>query len=239
MQVGSVGLIMCILFRDPFLNTTKTINYLGQPSSNPSAMLILGSGLWYLRHPSSGGLSAWTSMVDDTFNSIVSSQPKSSSHLLPPPMLKPGQKGIADSIVFLPVTRPVDTRLSADRAETINHVDVEAMNSGLLARLLTSHTSGLTPSVHTTAPVVIPTVFNDLLVPEETDDGLHYSAKIVKKQAEILMGYRCNDVASTLSGACCRRDPKLTVVQIIVLFLVCGWAPLSILLRSKATSKSG
>lgn len=177
-------------------------------------------------------------MVDETFNSLVSSQPKSSSHLLPPPMLKPGQSGIADSIVFLPVTSPVDTRLSALRAETINHVDVEAMNSGLLARLLTSHTSGLTPSIHTTAPVVIPTVFNELLVPEETDDGLHYSIKIVKKQAEILLGYRCNDVASTMSGACCRRDEKLTVVQVIVLFFVCAWAPLSIFLRSRATSRS-
>jgi hypothetical protein len=177
-------------------------------------------------------------MVDETFNSIVAAQPKSASHLLPPPMLKPGQTGIADSIVFLPVTRPEDSRLNADRAETINHVDVEAMNSGLLARLLTSHTSGLTPSIHTTAPVIIPTVFNDLLVPEETDDGLHYSAKIVKKQAEILLGYRCNDVASDMSGACCRREKRVTVIQVIVLFFVCAWAPLSILLRSKATSGS-
>jgi hypothetical protein len=226
-------------YRDPFLNTTKTIEYLGRPTSSPSSLLVLGSGLWYLRHPSSGGLSAWTTMVDETFNSIVSSQPKSQSHLLPPPMpmLRDG-KGIADSIVFLPVTRPVDSRLNPDRAETINHVDVEAMNSGLLARLLTSHTSGLTPSTHTTAPVVIPTVLNDLLVPSETDDGLHYSDKIVKKQAEILLGYRCNDMASEMSGACCRREKRLTIMQVVVLFFVCAWAPLSILLRSKATSES-
>lgn len=178
-------------------------------------------------------------MVDETFNSIVSSQPKSQSHLLPPPMpmLRDG-KGIADSIVFLPVTKPVDSRLNPDRAETINHVDVEAMNSGLLARLLTSHTSGLTPSTHTTAPVVIPTVLNDLLVPSETDDGLHYSDKIVKKQAEILLSYRCNDMANEMSGACCRREKRLTIMQVVVLFFVCAWAPLSILLRSKATSES-
>ena len=177
-------------------------------------------------------------MIDDTFNSIVDAQPKSRSHLLPPPMLNPGRSGIADSIIFLPVTRPVDTRLSADRAETINHVDVEAMNSGLLARLLTSHTTGLTPSVHTTAPIVVPTVFNDLLVPEETDDGLHYSVKIVKKQAEILLGYRCNDAASEMSGVCCRKDRQVTPIQVIVLFFVCAWAPLSIFLRSKASGES-
>jgi hypothetical protein len=219
------------------MNSTRTIDYLSKPTSNPTSLLVMGSGLWYLRNPSSGGIGAWTTMIDDTFNRIVSAQPKSISHLLPPPILRADQQGIAESIILLPVTQPVDSRLSVDRAETINHVDVEAMNSGLIARLLSSHSSGLTPSIHTTAPVVIPTVFNQLLLPEETDDGLHYSTKIVKKQAEILLGYRCNDAASGMSGVCCRRDKRVTIVQALVLLFICGWGPLSLLLRSQAKSE--
>lgn len=220
--------------RDPFLNTTQTTDYLARADSDPTALLVLGSGLWYLRHPSSGGIGAWMTMVDKTISSILDAQPKTSSHLLPPPILKPGQPGIAESIIFLPVTQPVDGRLSSDRAETISHVDVEAMNSGLTARLLTSHTSGLTPSVQTTAPIVIPSVFNQLLVPEETEDGLHYSTEMVRKQAEILLGYRCNNAAETQSGNCCRRERRTTLVQILVLAFVCGWGPMSFILRSKS-----
>lgn len=220
---------------DPFLNSTKTLDYLSTPSSRPTSLLIMGSGLWYLRHPSSGGLSAWTTMIDETFNSIQSTQPKMFSHVLPPPSLQPGRPGIADSIIFLPVTVPVDALLSKDRAATISHNDVEAMNSGLLARLLNTQTSGLTPSIYTTAPIIIPTVLSQMTVPTETEDGLHYSLKIVKKQTEVLLGYRCNDAASTMSGVCCRRDKKLTFIQILVLLFVCGWGPTSIFLRSKAS----
>lgn len=224
--------------RDPFLNSTKTKEYLSHSTSNPSSLLVLGSGLWYLRHPSSGGMAGWTAMIDETFNNIKSAQPLATSLRLPPPILPPKSTGgVAESIVFLPVTQPEDERLSEDRKQTINHVDVEAMNSGLLARLLQSHTSGLTPSVKTTAPIIIPTVFNQLLVPTETDDGLHYSQKITKKQAEILLAYRCNDVASRVNGACCRRDKRVGWVQMMVVAFISGWGPVSLLLRSRATSE--
>jgi hypothetical protein len=222
---------------DPFLNSTRTKNYLSRSSDDPTGLLVMGTGLWYLRHPSSGGISAWTKAVDQTFEHLLDSQPVS-SFAEPPPYVDPlgakgsslASRGIAQAIMFVPVPTANDAMLNPERAQVINHFDIDAMNSDLVARL--SHTvSPVRP------PVVVPSVFNELLVPELTTDGIHYADHLIKKQAEIMFGWRCNDVASTYNGACCRKYKAVRPVQALVLLFVCGWAPLSILLRSKAPCK--
>ncbi|KAJ9098943.1 hypothetical protein QFC19_006167 [Naganishia cerealis] len=190
---------------DPFLNTTRTKNYLSRSSDDPTGLLVMGTGLWYLRHPSSGGISAWTKAIDGTFENLIDSQPISSFAQPPPYVHASGVKestmpsrGIAQAVMFVPVPTTNDAMLNPDRASTVNHVDVQAMNSDLVARL--SHLAS--PQ---RPPVVVPSVFNELLVPELTADGIHYADHLIKKQAEIMFGWRCNDVASTFNGACCPK----------------------------------
>jgi hypothetical protein len=185
---------------------------------------VIGSGLWYLRNPTSGGLASWEAVIDRTFSAIANSQlgksfPKSLSKPLSTPWgLSAVEQPVADTIIFLPVVNPVEALLNDARAQTIIHTDVEAMNADLLARL--SHPSP--PPLH------IPTVFNKLLVDSETKDGLHFSDKILNKQAELLMAWRCNDHgqgSGQNESTCCRRYRWLRPVQFLVLALVVVWAP--------------
>lgn len=173
-------------------------------------------------------------MVHDTFDHLKERQGSPRSALINPwDHIDSGTAGgfqrraeskfaLADAVVFLPVTDPVPEKLSAPRAETILHTDVEAMNADLYARL--THPEP--------PPVLIPSVFNQLLVDEETEDGLHFSNKITDKQAELLFAWRCNDITRRegAQGLCCKRYDWIRPLQALLLLFLTVWAPLGILL---------
>ncbi|EIW67738.1 hypothetical protein TREMEDRAFT_33393 [Tremella mesenterica DSM 1558] len=262
---------------DPYLNSTRTRHWVSGGTTTPSSLLVLGSGLWYLRNPSSGGLAQWGSMVHDTFEHLKNHQGSPQTALLSPwddmelgsgvtlPGLLPYKEmeldersfhpspltprsspvstrsqsherekdsrgewedfALADAVFFLPVTEPVHSLLAPERAETILHTDVDAMNADLYARL--AHPDP--------PPVIIPSVFNRLLVEGETEDGLHFSSKIVKKQAELLLAWRCNDVMrkGAPEGTCCRRYSWVRPVQGFIVVFLALWVPLGTVLASK------
>ncbi|KAL7420721.1 CRISPR-associated protein 1 [Cryptotrichosporon argae] len=244
---------------DPYLNTSQTAAFLSSTPTESTSLLVLGSGLWYLRNPTSGGLAAWGSTIHSTFETLKERQGSPRTPLITPwddmaagsgvrlPGLLPGADqrkrqlasapsggahhfGLSDAVVFLPIAEPVEARLSPARAQTIVHADVEAMNADLAARLTHANPP----------PVVIPAVFNQLLVETETEDGLHYSDRIVNKQAELLLSWRCNDAvrAKSSEGACCRRYRPVRPLQAVILLLLCVWAPLSILIAPRLPASS-
>lgn len=210
-------------FWDPFLNSTKTETLLkgdGFGKRDAPNMLVLGTGLWFLRYRNEpgggGGMAGWESRMEHIIETIRNSKSK-----------------LADEIIILPVQEPDPNKLSAERSAFIQHADIDAMNSDLLHRLSplasvydppTSTPPSHLPIAPTTipedvvlhsadhgrAPAIFPSVFNTLLDPSQTADGLHYSPLIASSQAQILLNLRCNDLQPKrfpFDKTCCARYP--------------------------------
>jgi hypothetical protein len=76
-----------------------------------------------------------------------------------------------------------------------------------------------------------------MLDPSQTADGLHFSDNIVKAQANILLNLRCNDVLPKtfpLDKTCCRRYPRPSVLQIIILGAAILWGPYTVFLSYRS-----
>lgn len=251
-------------------------------NNDPASLVVMGTGLWYLRNPSSGGPGAWTTAVHGTFDKLRAHQGQPVSPLVTPwddmtsthgslipgllpdtasvtyskddgtspqqstekqledrpppqkPKAKPTKKAIdfsvADAIIFLPVPIPVEKRLSPERRQSILHIDVEAMNADLDARLAHSKPP----------PVIVPAVFNELLVDSETTDGIHWSDTIMNKQAELLFSWRCADVLRTQGqeGTCCRRYNAVRPLQGLLLLFISVWMPLTTIFATRISQTS-
>lgn len=212
---------------DPFLNASHTHHLLkGSEPANPPAVLVIGTGLWFLRYAdSSGGLSAWEDTVERTLAAISLSMP-----------------GLADEVIFLPVEDPVSELLSEERAASIHSADVDAMNSDLIQRLNrpqrtpTELLNPYAPPLPPPVPVSLPLVFNAMLDPSHTEDGLHFSEPLTAAQAQIVLNLRCNGALpnnSPMDKTCCRRYPSPSWLQCLCLFLIVAWGPLTYFLTPR------
>lgn len=202
---------------DPFLNETKTAQFLaGKQAGTKPTLAVLGSGLWYLRQSSAGGIPQWKKSVDSVFAGVEAAT---------------GSRAIADEVILLPVEHAVEKKMSAERAATVHLEDIKSMNEYLAVRQAAAGASGL----------AIPTVFNKIIagLDDQTEDGLHFSDAISKVQASIIYNLRCNDVMPKkfpFDKTCCSQYPLPNWVQVVVLFLLLGWAPLGLYLHSKRES---
>jgi hypothetical protein len=200
---------------DPFLNSSYTQSVLLKSKDNNTiqslaspAMLVLGSGLWYLRYSnSSGGVPAWESRIEHIFHSLTTNP-------------KP-----ADDVVILPIEHIVSSKLTPERASTIQLSDIDAMNSELYHRInppsddfeysFTSHRRSVTAS--------LPLVFNQMIDESLTEDGLHYSDAVIRVQANILLNLHCNNKLPKtfpFNKTCCNRYPWPSAIHLSVLVLV-------------------
>ncbi|KAF9229203.1 Cas1p-domain-containing protein [Gyrodon lividus] len=198
---------------DPFLNSTSALTLINPPrqystDAHPGrpALLVLGSGLWYLRYAdTSGGLSAWEANVEAHIEAIARARSKP-----------------ADNVVFLPVEEIVLSKLSPERLDTMHSSDIDAMNSDLYHRIKPSPTTSFSHILDFTSSgsVSLPLVFNKMLDDSQTQDGLHFADSVVKAQVNILLNLRCNDgwpKTFPMDKTCCRRYPWPSPVHLIVL----------------------
>ncbi|KDQ63480.1 hypothetical protein JAAARDRAFT_29500 [Jaapia argillacea MUCL 33604] len=229
--------IQLSFYWDPFLNATQTYNRLNsyngrgsttqRPPHGRPALLVLGSGLWYLRYAdSSGGLPAWEITVENILETIARGR------------FKP-----ADEVVLLPIEEVVMSKLSQPRATTMRLSDIDAMNSDLFHRINPPSGSALNlfyprePSM----PISFPLVFNRMLDASQTDDGLHFSDSLVRLQANVLLNLRCNDVLPKkfpMDKTCCRSYPWPSPLHFIVVAAVVLWGPYALALTWQQGSKS-
>lgn len=207
-------------FWDPFLNGTKTGDFLdGRVAGGGTPTLaVVGSGIWYLRHAEAGGISAWEKKMDKLFKSVATGAE--------------GGTVIADQVVLMPVENAIESRLSPERAATIQKDEISKMNDFLNLRLQDAK------SITSRPGLAIPRVFNQLIegLEEETQDGLHFSEPISKVQASILINLRCNDVMAKkfpFDKTCCSQYPSPNWVQILLLLVLLVWAPAGIYFYSQ------
>ncbi|KAK4047271.1 hypothetical protein OIO90_006232 [Microbotryomycetes sp. JL221] len=200
---------------DPFLNSTGLADLVSSSTRSRQAdlpaMVVIGSGMWYLRWPDSGGFSTWSRRID----SLVTAA---------------GKSPFADQIVLTPVENAVESRLSPERAATVHRDDIDKMNAYLGDRVDSAAFSG--------NELVVPNVFNKLIegLDNETEDGLHFSDTVARSQASILLNARCNDVLPKkfpFDKTCCSRYPTPNWVQAFLLLALLAWGPVGLYLYSR------
>ena len=200
---------------DPFLNSSYTQSVLLKSRDNdtikplPSpAMLVLGSGLWYLRYSnSSGGVPAWESRIEHIFHSLATNP-------------KP-----ADEVVILPVEHIISSKLTPERASTMHPSDIDAMNSELYHRINppSDDFKYSFTSLERSVTASLPLVFNQMVDESLTEDGLHYSDAVIRAQANILLNLQCNNKLPKtfpFNKTCCNRYPWPSALHLTVLGLV-------------------
>ncbi|PPQ70495.1 hypothetical protein CVT26_014002 [Gymnopilus dilepis] len=134
----------------------------------------------------------------------------------------------ADGIVILPVETVAHSKLSPERASTMNPSDIDAMNSDLYHRI-NSPLNGFMSHSSARSNLSFPLVFNKMLHASLTEDGVHYSDSVVKIQAQILINLRCDNHhmpdKPPVDKTCCSLYPWPSLCQLLVLWSITLWAP--------------
>ncbi|KZT05847.1 Cas1p-domain-containing protein [Laetiporus sulphureus 93-53] len=246
LYTSSSSAIQLSFIWDPYLNSSQTFSLINPSSTSTSAsisapdpdrpaLLVLGSGLWYLRYADagSGGLPAWEARMAGILDALARAP-------FPP----------ADETVVLPVEDIVPLKLSRERAASMHSSDIDAMNADLQHRIrppALADPYAFFPGIGGRAPpkrmlpVSLPLVFNRMLDGSQTEDGLHFSNGLVTAQANVLLNLRCNDVLPKtfpLDKTCCRSYPRPSPLHALVLGIVILWGPICVLLSRRLGYRS-
>ncbi|KAJ2599789.1 hypothetical protein H4R99_003578 [Coemansia sp. RSA 1722] len=173
---------------DPFLNSTTTQKALqGKlPESEQPLVVVIGSGLWYLRHKESGGLKTWRYAIDRISKDIQALWEHAGSQVL-------------RHVYISPITDVVSSRLSKDRQQTLTPESISLMNQYLQ-----------------TADLPVLGAWQQMAAgaPQETSDGLHYSAEVNNIAVNVLLNRVCNarvlsrNARPPFHATCCFEYPR-------------------------------
>ncbi|CEP09070.1 hypothetical protein [Parasitella parasitica] len=172
---------------DPYLNTTKTIDLLnGNTQEQKPSLLIMGSGVWYMRRTANAYLHLWKTAVDRVFDAALNYH-------------------VADKIMLSPVEIVEYPLLIPERKATLKLDKITLMNNYLRERI--------TLLYRPVTPMVVPFVWNEIVTSSrnQTKDGLHFMEPVTKAQAQLALNYRCNENLKTpsfpIDTTCCYRYP--------------------------------
>lgn len=169
---------------DPYLNTSKTIELLEGNSETKPSILILGSGVWYMRNTGTDYLRGWKEAVDRVFEGAI-------------------HHSIADKVLLSPVEIVQRDLLIPERLKTLTMDKITIMNNYLRER-----ESSLQKPI---TPMVVPFVWNEIVTSSknQTKDGLHFKEPVTKAQAQLALNYRCNEQLDKstfpIDNTCCYR----------------------------------
>ncbi|KAG0169431.1 hypothetical protein DFQ29_009686 [Apophysomyces sp. BC1021] len=200
---------------DPFINSTRTTDMLRGTVDvkNKPSLLIIGSGVWYMRHLKQDYLKEWKTAVDRVFDAVQSeNQP-------------------AETVMLSPVENPQHDLLNVERRETMTIDKIKIMNNYLREKEL---------SIKPKTPFVVPFVWNTIATTSTnmTLDGLHYLPPVTSIQAELALNYRCNEQLPKtfpMDHTCCFRYPTARWYQSAWFILFVALVPIALFLTEGST----
>ncbi|KAF9946253.1 hypothetical protein BGZ72_000503, partial [Mortierella alpina] len=190
---------------DPFLNITGPISAWSseeKPSRKPSILLV-GSGLWYLRHSDwTGGVAKWREVMQMRIDQM--SDPSSS---------------VSDHVFIAPISAVNTEKLSHERMKTLLPTDINAMNTFLKEATRNSTITVPFSWTHMTETSA-----------DATEHGLHSEEKVRTAEADVLLNFLCNNKLPKqppMSATCCYDYPANRWFQTVMLIIFLLWLPLA------------
>ncbi|KAI9498960.1 10 TM acyl transferase domain found in Cas1p-domain-containing protein [Zychaea mexicana] len=199
---------------DPYINSTRTWEMLNatDPINRPS-LLVIGSGVWYMRHLKEHYFDEWRVVVDRVMTAVQASNQ------------------VADAVMLSPVEIPQFDLLNDVRRETMTMDKITKMNNYLKAK---------EPTLSPQTPFVIPFAWNEICssTVNITDDGLHYKPGVTAVQASLALNYRCNDLLPKhfpMENTCCTHYPVPAWYQNTILLFFLLWVPIGFYVLSNGS----
>ncbi|KAI9310282.1 10 TM acyl transferase domain found in Cas1p-domain-containing protein [Dichotomocladium elegans] len=190
---------------DPFINSTRTQTMLnGSDPDNRPSLLVIGAGIWYMRHLNDRYFDEWRKAVDRVMDAVEKSP------------------FVADAVMLSPVEIPQFNLLNAVRKSKFNMEKINRMNNYIRDK---------EPTLSPKTSFVIPFAWNAICssTVNQTHDGLHYLPPVTTVQASLALNYRCNDLlpkSFPMADTCCMNYPTPAWYQnmLFVYFLI--WIPI-------------
>ncbi|CEJ02756.1 hypothetical protein RMCBS344292_16751 [Rhizopus microsporus] len=185
---------------DPFLNTNRTLDVLQGKQKLQHTLLILDTGVWYMKDYSTNYLREWKKAVDRVFDAVQNHQ-------------------IADKVMLSPVEVLEYDRLSEERRKVMTPGKVKVMNNYLRERERMLE--------DTVTPLAIPFVWNEISASSKnkTLDGLHFQPPVTTTQARIALNYYCNNklpLKFSTEATCCHHSSyPVWYLAAVALSLLC------------------
>lgn len=219
---------------DPFLNSTRLREHLtiyrnaldlpanGQGENESPAILLLGAGLWHVRHLGSAYLTGFQASIENIISHYAPNdfQSNQCSFFQEYHMKSP------DSIMLLaPVQIPAYKSLPPSLGETITPLKINALN-GFLQNISSCQAASVVWS------------FNLMISNAEVgydQTGIHVYEDIADRKSDVLLNMKCNSMLTgskryPMDKTCCSRYPRLNWVQLTTIAVAVGILPLNALL---------